>query len=72
MTRSKRPHPKPLSVLPANPSVVDIRAILNAERKQRSEACLKEIQAAIQPILKKYQCESRIVSEWVIVPLDPQ
>ena len=71
MTR-KRPHPKPLPVLPANPSVADIRALINADRKQRSEACLKEIQAAIQPILKKYNCESRIVSEWVIVPLDPQ
>ena len=46
--------------------------MLQAERKQRAEACLKEIQAAIQPILKKYSCESQIVSEWVIVPLDPQ
>jgi len=74
MTR-KRPRPslpKSPPALPANPSGADIRAMLNAERKQRAEACLKEIQAAIQPILKKYQCESRIVSEWVIVPLDPQ
>ena len=70
MTR-KRPHAKPAPPLPANPSVADIRVLLQAERKQRSEACLKEIQAAMQPILKKYNCESRIVSEWVIVPLDP-
>ena len=73
MTRKRnRPRPKPARILPANPSVPDIRALLQAERKQRAEACLKEIQAAIQPILKKYNCESRIVSEWVIVPLDPQ
>lgn len=70
MTR-KRPHSKP-APLPANPTVADIRALLQAERKQRAEACLKEIQAVMQPILKKYNCESRIVSEWVIVPLDPQ
>jgi len=71
MTR-KRPHPKPLPSLPANPSVADIRALLNAERKQRSEACMKEIQAAIQPILEKYNCESRIHAEWQVIPLDPQ
>ena len=71
MTR-KRPRPKPAPALPANPSVADIRTLLQAERKQRAEACLKEIQAAIAPILKRYNCESRIVSEWVIVPLDPQ
>ena len=58
--------------LPANPSVADIRAMLQAERKQRAEACLKEIQAAIQPILNRYNCESRIASEWVIFPLDPK
>jgi len=67
-----RKRPKLTPSLPANPSVADIRALLQAERKQRAEACLKEIQAAIQPILKKYNCESRIVSEWVIMPLDPQ
>ena len=67
-----RKRPKLPPSLPANPSVADIRALLQAERKQRAEACLKEIQAAIQPILKKYNCESRIVSEWVIMPLDPQ
>jgi len=79
--KRKRPRSKPAfpkgdisarPEFPANPSVADIRALLQAERKQRSEACLKEVQAAIQPILKKYNCESRIVSEWVIVPLDPQ
>jgi len=69
MTR-KRPRPAP--ALSAKPSVADIRALLQAERKQRAEACLKEIQAAIQPILKKHNCESRIVSEWMIVPFDPQ
>lgn len=69
---NKRKRSKPLPAMPANPTTADIRALLQAERKQRAEACLKEIQAAIQPILKKYACESRIVSEWVIVPLDPQ
>lgn len=68
----KHPRPKSAPAQPANPSVADIRAILRAESKQRAEACLKEVQAAIQPILKKYNCESRIVSEWVIVALDPQ
>ena len=68
----KRKRPKLAPSQPINPSVADIRAMLQAERKQRSEACLKEIQAAIQPILKKHNCESRIVSEWGIVPLDPQ
>ena len=70
---NRRKHPRPKSVPPisTDPSIADIRALLQAERKQRAEACLKEIQAAIQPLLKKYQCESRIVSEWVIVPLDP-
>ena len=67
--KRKRPHPAP--ALPALPSVADIRALLNAERKQRSEACFKEIQEAIQPILKKYNCESRIYAEWQIMPLDP-
>ena len=71
MTR-KRPHPNPAPALPANPSVADIRALLQAERKQRSEACMKEILAAIQPILKKYNCDSGIEAKWVIVPLDPQ
>ena len=66
-----RKHQRPAPALPVNPSVADIRTLLNAERKQRAEVCLKEIQAAIQPILKKYSCESRIVSEWVIIPLDP-
>jgi len=72
MTR-KRPRSKsPAPALPANPTVADIRAMLQAERKQRAEACLKEVQAAIQPILKKYNCESGIEAKWVIVPLDPQ
>ena len=70
--KRKRPHPKPAPALPANPSVADIRAMLQAERNQRSEACLKEIQAVIRPILKKYNCESGIEAKWVIVPLDPQ
>ena len=34
MTR-KRPHAKPDPAVPANPSVADIRALLQAERKQR-------------------------------------
>ena len=61
-----------LGIPPVNPSVADIRALLQAERKQREEACLKELQAVMQPILKKYNCESTIKSLWVVVALDPQ
>ena len=69
--RLSLPKPPP-PALPANPSVADIRALLQAERKQREEACLKELQAVMQPILKKYNCESTIKSLWVVVALDPQ
>jgi len=70
--RLSLPKPLPAPTLPVNPSVADIRALLQAERKQREEACLKELQAVMQPILKKYNCDTTIKSLWVVVALDPQ
>lgn len=57
----------------------NLQAMIHIEKQTRAERCLAEIQAAINPILKKHNCDvvatpvivdGRIVANWGVRPND--